>query len=75
MKLVIIIHKSNKYKEFELTNPLCYSKKTSKIPLSQITRKIFLIQKKSKFPEVRRINPYFMPHKIKLIICLSSHTI
>ncbi len=40
--------------------------------LSQITRKIFLFQENAEFPEVRRIEIFFMACKFRLIICLSS---
>jgi hypothetical protein len=67
-----VIHKNNKYREFE-PNPLVYNKKTSKNAVSQITRKILLFQKNAEFPNVRRIEKFFMACKFRLIICLSFH--
>jgi hypothetical protein len=38
-----------------------------------ITLKILFFQKNSEFPEVRKVDPYFMPYKLRQIIYLSSH--
>jgi hypothetical protein len=50
-----------------------FIQKNIKNAVSQNTRKILLFQKKSDFSEVRRAVKFLMSHKIRLIICLSSH--
>ncbi len=67
-----IIHKNNKYREFE-PNPLIYNKKTSKMRCPKLPAKFFFFQENAEFPKVRRIENFFMACKITLIICLSFH--
>jgi hypothetical protein len=67
----IVIYKNNKYGQLE-SNPLFYSKKTSKMWCPKYPQNS-IISGKSRISRNKKNWNFFKTCEIKLIICLSSH--